>query len=53
MSCWCGAVAPTAAAVHAVEILGVDPRPTSDVVEQLYRWSDVDEVTPHVGTAAR
>lgn len=38
---------------RAVEILGVDPRPTSDVVEQLYRWSDVDEVTPHVRTAAR
>jgi UDP-glucose 4-epimerase len=33
---------------RATELLGVEPRSTSDVVEQLYRWSDVAQVTPPV-----
>lgn len=33
--------------------LGIDPRPTSDVVDQLYRWSEVDQVTKTVGTVQR
>lgn len=31
---------------RAAEVLGVEPRSTSDVVDQLYRWSDVARVTP-------
>jgi UDP-glucose 4-epimerase len=30
----------------ARSVLGVDPRPTPDVVAQLYRWADVALVTP-------
>jgi UDP-glucose 4-epimerase len=28
------------------EVLGVEPRPTHDVVSQLYRWTDVADATP-------
>lgn len=30
---------------RAVELLRVDPRPTSDVIDQLYRWEDTDSVS--------
>ncbi|MBX3313658.1 MAG: NAD-dependent epimerase/dehydratase family protein [Actinobacteria bacterium] len=38
---------------RAHEVLGIDPRSTSDVVDQLYRWSDVQEVRPPVRAGRR
>ncbi|MCB0977135.1 MAG: NAD-dependent epimerase/dehydratase family protein [Acidimicrobiales bacterium] len=37
----------------ATKLLGVEPRPTSDVVDLLYRWSDVAQVTPRTGAVRR
>ena len=34
------------------EVLGIEPRPTHEVVEQLYRWSEVAHVTPTQGVVA-
>lgn len=36
----------------ATEVLGTDPRPTRDVVDQLYRWGQVAKVAPTAGAGA-
>lgn len=36
----------TAAGAQACEVLGIEPRPTRDVVEQLHRWDAVERPAP-------